>query len=490
MRIKGLLTLFLVILALIPITYSDTGLGGVVSWVIDVDESGYSRVDIEIRGRVGETYWIVLPSQRVPEMTPKQSPSTYTYSSEPVGYFYDNYSFTFLGVDSVRISYEFEMAVLFEKDRGMLISPLIEFDPRLAGEITVRIENALNIIDYSPMPNTYDRVGNTYILNYTFPANLLPRSRRISVLYQLAQPLDEVSMRIGEFVSVVPSPHAESVKTLMTELKDMNEDVSRFFGFKVEGIELIFYIPESINSAGGFVPVEGGEVPDEIHINLLMFRYLPGYLELVALHELIHHYVARLGVSPDLRWFHEGAATFFSIQFLLGKGFEAVEEQYREAEALSFQMPDVSFILDWTGGYGPPSYYMASYKVFRELNSTLGLSFFEKLFRAMKGGEYDVSGDIFSVMSDVSGGRSDEVLARLNLLEDSGTRYVEAGEYYLRDILRLTAIILALAVAALMAINLKLSRRKGSRGLDSWENVPHIEIYSPPPSMRRDEEQV
>lgn len=442
---------------------------GAVFLSIDVDEYGSARVEIRLRAGEGlREVWMLLPSKTPIIVKPTPSPQTYTYQSEFWGYFYDNYTFLFKNVSEITIEYLFDHASVFKEREGMFLSPLIVLDPRLTGSVEVRLSNAEEILHFAPPPDYYGEENQRYILTYMIPLSRTPYAHigRIWILYGLRKEVPVKELKVGLFESRVSNPYSWEVEKLLERLNAVNPEIAKFFGFNITSIKLIFYIPEFFQSAGGFTPVKDGKLSDEIHINMLMFRYVPGYLDLVAVHELIHHYLWYCGVGPNLRWFHEGAATFFSIQFLIDEGLDGVEMYYEEISSSASRLQDVGFILDWREGYRDVNYYAAAFKVFDELNSSFGLEFFRELFKELRSSGAGISGneEIFEAMRRISGGASDKVLARLGLLAEEGVGGGEAEAmklgYYLDEILKVSAVILLAAVAVLMAINHLYFRRR------------------------------
>ena len=441
-----------------------------VDWVIDVDADGDAYVTIILQaGEEIRDTWILLPSRENLTLNPEHQACSYTYSRKRWSYFYDNYTFHFTEPITLEISYPFRQASIFEEKRGMFLSPLIMLDRRLRGEIKIVLPNVEEILRKAPPPAQIERRGSIHILSYHIPLNmkLLEYFDRIWILYSLRSNMSLSHLVVGAFESMVSNPYSDEAEDLLKRVGEVNNKISSFFGFNVSNVKFLFYVPEFVQEAGGYVPVKEGIVPDEIHINLLMLRYIPGYLDLVAVHELIHHYVWRAGVDPELRWFHEGAATFLSIQFLLDRKMDGVETYYRDISLASSQFNDVGFILDWSDEYGSASHYAAAFKVFQELNSTLGLDFFKRLFRDIreKGVRISTNEELFQEMSRVSDGASDKVLARLGLraetIELGSKAYIRPHGYYLDEILKVTAVILAAAITVLMATSILYRREDG-----------------------------
>jgi len=453
--------ILLAIFSVAPISGAFNGSKAV--WLIDVNAEGDARVVItlQVEGGVNDV-WILLPSGDTLSFTPNPSPTTFTYSRVKSGYFYDNYTFHFINTSKLSICYSFRRASLFEENQGLFLSPLIMLDPRVYGEVKIRLSNAGELLHFTPSPRYYQKIGEYYVLNYTIPLtpNLDQREERIWVFYSLIEPVESKRLNMGLFEAKISELYFRDIDAMFRRLTRVNTKMSQFFGFNLSNIRLIFYVPETLESVGGYTPVHGGVMSSEIHINLLMLRYVKGYLDLVTVHELMHHYVWRSGIDPELRWFHEGAATFFSVKFLLSENLDGVEMYYRDISSTAKRLDDVGFLLDWRGGCGDALHYAAAFKVFEELNSTFGLEFFKRLFREMKArnAKISTSREIFEVMRVVSNGASDDVLARLGLtksiVEVEDKTEASASRYYLDQILKVSAVILAVAIIVLMAISL------------------------------------
>lgn len=400
-------------------------------------------------GGDGET-WILLPSRGVLTIFPKPR----SLMRGEWSYFYDNFSFT-LSEAGINVSYPFEYASLIEGSEAVFLSPLIFLDNEVKGKIIVRIRGVERVLELIPKPSEIMEENGVEILSYTLPME----KRRIWIRYRLVDWRESRETDVGHFILVSPPPYEAKLHEVLVKLEEVRPKLSEFFGFNLTGIKFKFYVPSGLEDVGGFVRVEEG---DAVNLNLMMLRYIPGYLEVVALHELLHHYIWRAGMEPDLTWFHEGAATFLSIHFLKDSGLEGVERYWRKVEARSRGFADLNFVLSWRGGAERPGYYYsAAYRIFSEINSSLGIEVLSKFFHTahFRGLRIRDNGEALKLLVEVSGGEAEETLARMGIIlgragevEEAVVQEDKGFEDYLVRNLKALAVILSTALFIEMAI--------------------------------------
>ncbi|MEM3716261.1 MAG: hypothetical protein QW145_03760 [Candidatus Bathyarchaeia archaeon] len=163
-----------------------------------------------------------------------------------------------------------------------------------------------------------------------------------------------------------------------------------------KGVTVRFFVPDfnSLMSIGGYVPFSGRNLGD-IYVNIIFTRYVEGYLEVIALHELIHHFLWKAGISPqNLLWFHEGMAQYISVEIAGELGYEGakmIKEEIEEGvkHLISTYGGDLSFLLDWTPSRAPRDlstlYAAAYYVVSRLAEENGGLNYYARFFKVLGG---------------------------------------------------------------------------------------------------------
>lgn len=162
-----------------------------------------------------------------------------------------------------------------------------------------------------------------------------------------------------------------------------------------KGVTIRFFVPDfnSLMSIGGYVPFSGRDLGD-IYVNLMFTRYIEGYLEVIALHELIHHFLWKAGISPqNLLWFHEGMAQYVSLEVAGKLGYEGAKMIKDEIEDniknIVLTYNSLSFLLDWTPTHAPRdlnTLYTAAYYVVNRLAAEYGgLDYYARFFKILSG---------------------------------------------------------------------------------------------------------
>ncbi|MBS7615509.1 hypothetical protein KEJ18_07275, partial [Candidatus Bathyarchaeota archaeon] len=173
-------------------------------------------------------------------------------------------------------------------------------------------------------------------------------------------------------------------------------DLVDLFNATLEEANVKFFIPdfESLLSIGGYVPFSSNRMGD-ININFVFTRYVEGYIEVIALHELVHHFLWKAGISPkSLLWFHEGMAQYVSMEIAKQMGYEGMEEISRQMEESVAYLKKLvgenfGFIQDWSMNRQPENigyYYTAAYYVVRSLaEKDSELEYYARFFKTLKG---------------------------------------------------------------------------------------------------------
>lgn len=324
-------------------------------------------------------------------------------------YFYNVLTFSYVSTGQpfvMVIEYNFSLAAMVvesESTYGIFYSPQIGFEWGSDFEALVifpkrfraRLNEALAIggSGYYEADMELSNASHVFFRGIPASENLL----RIQIGFDAVDgKVEPITLRSGifEFSTVARyREHAHKIMNLYNATYDM---LTNLFNTTLEGVTVRFFIPNfySLMSVGGYVPFTGDKLGD-IYINLVFARYIEGYMEVIALHELIHHFLWKAGISPgNLLWFHEGMAQYLSVEVAERIGYEGAKEIRRrleeDAEKIRLLLrDDFGFLKGWTP-YNEPEdigiFYAASYYVVSRLAENRGgLSYYARFFRLLSG---------------------------------------------------------------------------------------------------------
>ncbi|MFQ6065625.1 MAG: hypothetical protein ACE5L6_09160, partial [Candidatus Bathyarchaeia archaeon] len=142
--------------------------------------------------------------------------------------------------------------------------------------------------------------------------------------------------------------------------------------------------------------------------------FVRGTLEVIALHELVHHFLFKAGLSPsDFLWFHEGMAQYISIEVADELGYMGASTERDRLRVGALQLApygeDFSFLQEWKPETQPvdvTALYVASYHIVSKLAKKYGgLDYYERFFELIEGKEVEdnsVLGYYLSLAADTS----------------------------------------------------------------------------------------
>jgi len=372
-----------------------------------VNEDGFTWVDITFQSTEGTgSSWVIVPKfstwdnvTLLGEITEFELDETQNYVGEDY-YFYEVFDFSFVSVSSFQMKIQFNMtgAALIIEPRGIFFSPLTGFHPDSAGVSEAEVL----------FPSSY-KVKEALIASSSgISTHTVPSSNR--VLFDLQHNLERLQI---EFETAATEPtwknlnqsvfsfrtvkrYENYASEILTLFNSVYDDFTDFFNVTLENIDVQFFIPdfETLLSIGGYVPFTGQKM-GEININIFFVRAVNGTIQAIALHELVHHFLWKAGLSPDFfLWFHEGAAQFVSIETVDDLGYEgaALERDRLEqgaSQLVSLQGENFGFLQDWAPDNHPVDVarnYVASYYVISRLAEEYGgLDFYKQFFKLIRG---------------------------------------------------------------------------------------------------------
>ena len=353
------------------------------SWVLVPKFSDWANNTI--RGTV--TSWFLNDSESV---------------AEGSFYFYEVlfFSFTSDGAEfEMHFQYNVTTAAMIIEPDGIFYSPQIGFESGNSLEAVVDFPSGFEVNDvlaygslgsYSPSSRS-----STHVVFDSIPEteNLL----RIEVGFSTANKEPELlEITDGIFTFETVSRYAEYARSILNLYNRTYNDLVDLFNVTLEEANVRFFIPdfESLLSIGGYVPFTSNRMGD-ININFVFTRYVEGYIEVIALHELVHHFLWKAGISPKaLLWFHEGMAQYVSMEIANKIGYEGSGIMINEMETVISQLKmtvgeDFGFLQQWSMTSQPQdvgSYYAAAYYVVKSLAENHGgLAYYTHFFKLMNG---------------------------------------------------------------------------------------------------------
>jgi len=312
-------------------------------------------------------------------------------------YFYQVFNFSFNSESSFQMEVQFNMTegALIIEPRGIFFSPQIGFHPDSLGGAEVLFPSGFTIneelIASSSGISTYTVVDSNSV-HFELQDNL----ERLQIEFETTatEPTwKQLNQSVFSFRTVKRyENYASEILTLFSAVYD---DFTDLFNVTLGNIDVEFFIPEfeTLLAVGGFIPFTGGTL-GEININIFFVRAVNGTIQAIALHELVHHFLWKAGLSPDFfLWFHEGATQFVSIETVDDLGYEgAVIERDRLEEGASQLISQTGenfgFLQEWTPDNQPVDvtpHYVASYYVVSRLAEEYGgLDFYKRFFKKIQ----------------------------------------------------------------------------------------------------------
>ncbi|MBS7653702.1 MAG: hypothetical protein QXU95_02720 [Candidatus Bathyarchaeia archaeon] len=441
LKLKGLILVsaFCLLLTLGPyssftMVFSSPEPQGYIDYWFIVDEDGFTQVRIVYKNNMENgSSWMFIPrfsewlnytvSGRVYEWS-LEEPEKYVGAEY---YFYNILSFNFFSRGSqfeMVVEFNFSRAAIIIEPNGMFYSPQIGFSRGSILKASVIFPSAFRINRNEALALGASGSYRPSYLNSTFAFfENLPSSEnllRIQIGFSTPNKKAEmVSLESGIFRFETVKRYESYAQSILGLYNASYETLVNLFNvtlrFNGSADDLIvrFFIPDfnSLMSIGGYVPFSGKSMGD-IYINFMFTRYVEGYLEVVALHELIHHFLWRAGVSPqNLLWFHEGIAQYVSIEIAEKLGYagagmieESIEESVKDLEGML--SGNFGFLAEWTPTTTPRDFntlYAAAYYVVSRLAGNRGLDYYARFFKIINGEKIEDSVALCYYLSLASG---------------------------------------------------------------------------------------
>jgi hypothetical protein len=320
-------------------------------------------------------------------------------------YFYEALCFSFESDGSefeMNIQYNLSTVAMIIEPDGIFYSPQIGFEEGNKLEAKVMFPHGFSINEgeaiafgsYGSYQPSSTGSNSKYVL---FDVPETDNQIRIEVGFKtLNQTAELLQFESGIFTFETVPRYAEYAHEILDLYNGTYGELVSLFNVTLESARVRFFLPDfnSLFSEAAFVPFTAEKMGD-IHISILLTRYVKGYIEAVALHELVHHFLWRAGISPeDLLWFHEGMAEYVSTDITSKLGYDGSQMMKLELEEgvleLKKTIGDNLGFLKANQYPGLPeevsAYYIAAYYVVSRLAEPRGgLEYYADFFKLMKG---------------------------------------------------------------------------------------------------------
>ena len=369
-----------------------------------VNEEGFTQVNITFQSAKDTgSSWVFVPKfSPWTNITTSGEITEYNLvnTKDKVGeeyYFYQVFNFSFNSESSFQMEVQFNMTegALIIEPRGIFFSPQIGFHQDSLGGAEVLFPSGFTIneelIASSSGISTYTVVDSN-IVHFDLQDNL----ERLQIEFETTatEPTwKQLNQSVFSFRAV--KRYENYASEILTLFSAVYNDFTDFFNVTLEDIDVQFFIPEfeTLLSVGGFIPFSGGTL-GEININIFFVRAVNGTIQAISLHELVHHFLWKAGLSPDFfLWFHEGAAQFVSIETVDDLGYEGAVIERDKLEQGASQLilqtgENFGFLQEWTPDNQPVDVtrnYVASYYVVSRLAEEYGgLDFYKRFFKKIQ----------------------------------------------------------------------------------------------------------
>jgi len=371
-----------------------------------VDEDGFTRVEVNYSSPGAGSSWVFVPkfsnwtyAVLSGDLVERENLTTGAVAGEDY-YFYQAFRFRFKSEGTFLMTARFNLtlgAVVIEP-RGVFYSPQIGFKEasHASAEVflpegdTIDGRRALAVGRASYGPT---RLEGNYAL-FDLQENLV----RLQVEFSRSGKPEMRTLERGIFTFHAVERYVDLAGELLDLYDGVYNSTVELFNVTLPSVDVEFFIPDfdSILTVGGYVPFAGGRVGD-IHLNLFVERFAEGTLEVVALHELVHHFLSQARISPgSLLWFHEGMAQYVSVEVVDALGYEGAKTERESLEEAASGLIKRFYYLQYWSPESPPAnmgtYYAASYYVISRLAEAYGgLDYYARFFKTI--GDARISDD-------------------------------------------------------------------------------------------------
>jgi len=372
------------------------------SFIVNDDGFTWVTVNYESSENLGSS-WVLVPkfsdwdSKILSGQILRSELVESVYAAGEEYYFYQVFKFSFKSDESFKMSIQFNMSAgaLIIEPRGVFFSPLIGFQESSIGKAEVFLPTGSRVVEALALGSAGNYAPKNETLNYVF-FDLYENLIRLQIEFKTSISAPALStLKQGIFTLQTVRRYENYASGILRLFDTVYDSFVDLFNVTLESVDVRFVIPEFyvFLSVGGYVPFTGGKVGD-IHINVFFVRGVRGLLEVIALHELVHHFLFKAGLSPsDFLWFHEGMAQYVSIEVAEELGYAGASTERDKLSLGALQLAHYGenfyFLQEWNPEIQPAdvtAYYVASYYVVSKLAKKYGgLDYYRRFFKLISG---------------------------------------------------------------------------------------------------------
>ncbi|MEM4576567.1 MAG: hypothetical protein QW701_03775 [Candidatus Nezhaarchaeales archaeon] len=403
MKTRTLCLLALIILAVIycsNIVRAEKGF----TYVFEVDAEGYTSVTVLFYDNKNGSSWLLVPkAQRedISLMVNEGRLVNVTYRSlvekgkEDPFYVIMEFEYEASRIANITIRYFMEHGALIIEPKAVFISPRVTHE----GPTTTRV--LVHLPSYATVSRSRVSSFSGFIRNVeviegkgcTIVGAIVGPDDRIVVEYTVPFKGNITHLTANNFTFRTASRYLRYAYDVLETLNDCYPIYEKLFENKLYNVEVEFFVPsieELMLGIEGYVPFLGDKL-GAIHLNLLYIRGVKGFMDIIAMHELAHHFLWSIGVPPSKLWIHEGIAEYISLALGLQRDYYDAVEIHESLLTTVWNKMDnyLGFIQKWTPFYVPSQdlrlCYAASYYIFKTLCDRYGgLEYLKSLFKAFR----------------------------------------------------------------------------------------------------------
>ncbi|MGQ9513961.1 MAG: hypothetical protein ACUVTL_02755 [Thermoproteota archaeon] len=312
--------------------------------------------------------------------------------------FYENLTLYYSGPITIFINWTLDYGALLLEPQGLFVSPAIYASSDVPGYAKLNLSNKVRSINYATP--RYTKISDR-LLQFDLRQVMREGGGRIYVFFSLYGQYDRSKFTRDNFTVTTASRYKDLAERVLSVYSKAAPILQELFNVTLGHTFVEFFIPSSTEELpiGGFVPI----LPDRfsvgnVSLNLFYFRTQEGYIESIALHELVHHYCAKAGIAPSLLWLHEGLANYVSIEITYFLGLPGARDLENSLEEAAAMVPKSEYHMvdTWTTTKTDPRYsefqhYAVAYSIISDIGLASkeggepfdGYNFFEKIFRSI-----------------------------------------------------------------------------------------------------------
>jgi hypothetical protein len=377
-----------------------------------VDTEGFTNVEVNFGSTdASGLSWVLVPkfsswnytvtSGSILQQQPVDTSQVMTESL----YFYQAFKFSFTTISdsfAMTVCFGFPSGALIIESRGIFFSPQIGFQKSSSGKAEVLFDNALTVNPVNAIAigsHTYALIVTPdlhHVLLDPLPENLLRLQMEFTT--NLSTQSTTLTSQNGVFTFTSPNRYLNYASNILNLYDRLYNNYTHLFNaYLTPPVGVQFFLPSfsEFLSVGGFTPFTKAGA-GEMNVNVFFIRAVNGTVEVIAAHELVHHFLTKAGLSPnDFLWFHEGMAQYVSVTFVEKLGYEGARQEKSRLEEGASQLiqglggENLGFLQNWSPSTSPidvSSYYVAAYFVVSRLAQEYsGLDSYQHFFELISG---------------------------------------------------------------------------------------------------------